>query len=64
MSWTLVFLSYFMSAALLFVLLMLDWVQRNTRSRPSLVTLEKPKYIHGGEKKGDHQWQSDFKQEF
>jgi hypothetical protein len=47
MSWTFVFLSYVIPPALLSVLLMLDWVQRDTGSRPSLVTREKPKYIHG-----------------
>lgn len=37
MRWASVFLSYFIPTALLFVLHMLDWVQRETRWRPSLV---------------------------
>ena len=39
MSWAFVFLSDLIPPGLLIVLLMLDWVHRDARWRPSLVTL-------------------------
>lgn len=43
MAWAFVFLSYFMPTAFLFIVLVLEWGQRDIRSRPSLVTIESQK---------------------
>lgn len=73
MSWTFVFLSYLIPTVLLFVFLMLDWGAEGHQIEALSAQARKAEtdsrhLIHGiyrgREKKGDHQWQSDFKQEF